>query len=156
MCRFRGFRLPNAYEPPIGGWTTSLRKKETDVTRPHFRDLMPDDLGQDLVEYALLLALVAIVAVAGVLSLGSGINATYADIGSAISTAGMGAPPPNEPPPTAPAPSTPAPSEPAPTAPAPSAPAPSEPAPPAPAPSAPAPSTPTPGGGNVNGNNGNT
>jgi Flp pilus assembly pilin Flp len=49
--------------------------------------LLPDELGQDLVEYALLLAFVALVCIAAMEALGSGIASMYEDQTSAIEAA---------------------------------------------------------------------
>ena len=46
-----------------------------------------DDLGQDLVEYALVLAFVALAVIAGMEALGVGVTATYDDSTSIIETA---------------------------------------------------------------------
>jgi pilus assembly protein Flp/PilA len=51
-----------------------------------------DDLGQDLVEYALLLSFIALAAMAGMRSLGSGVNAKYTNIATAVSDASSGVP----------------------------------------------------------------
>jgi Flp pilus assembly pilin Flp len=82
------------------------------MTRHFFRRFVADDTAQDLVEYALLLACLALVAAAGLRSLGSGIDSKYGDIATAISTAApvgatAGAPAANEPAASVPAPSTP-------------------------------------------------
>ncbi len=45
-----------------------------------------DEKGQDLIEYALLSALVALAAVAGMQTLANGINTAFANIGSVLTT----------------------------------------------------------------------
>jgi Flp pilus assembly pilin Flp len=51
-----------------------------------------DDLGQDLVEYALLLSFVALATMAGMRALGSGINAKYTNVATALSDTSSGVP----------------------------------------------------------------
>jgi Flp pilus assembly pilin Flp len=78
--------------------TTNDRFTATDTTFDRARLLEPmnmmkhpfgrftaDDLGQDLVEYALLLSFVALATMAGMRALGSGINAKYTNIATALS-----------------------------------------------------------------------
>lgn len=48
----------------------------------HLRRLFHDESGQDLIEYALIGALVAIVAITGLNSLAGKINSEYSKIGS--------------------------------------------------------------------------
>jgi Flp pilus assembly pilin Flp len=79
------------------------------MTRNFLRRFVADDTAQDLVEYALLLACLALVAAAGLRSLGAGINSKYGDIATAVSTAGVSGGTPGAPAATVPAPSTPAP-----------------------------------------------
>jgi pilus assembly protein Flp/PilA len=83
------------------------------MTKNFLRRFVADDTAQDLVEYALLLACVALGTVAGLRSLGSGINSRYGDIATAISTAAPSAATPGAPAPSAPAASVPAASTPA-------------------------------------------
>jgi pilus assembly protein Flp/PilA len=52
-----------------------------------FQDLMSREEGQDLVEYALVAAIIALGAVATMTSLQTEIKAVYADITSALTTA---------------------------------------------------------------------
>ena len=49
-----------------------------------FADLHRDEEGQGLVEYLLILALVAFAATAGMASLASGLNSTFSAIGSIL------------------------------------------------------------------------
>ena len=49
-----------------------------------FTRFIRDDQGQDLIEYALLGAFVSLAAVAGATVLGTGLNAWYRDLGTAI------------------------------------------------------------------------
>jgi Flp pilus assembly pilin Flp len=56
-----------------------VRKGETDMFR-FLKDLAKDETGQDLVEYALLAAFLAIVSVAGLSALGSVIAGFYASL----------------------------------------------------------------------------
>jgi pilus assembly protein Flp/PilA len=49
-----------------------------------------DDEGQDLVEYAFLLAFIALVAVLGVKTLGSGISGMYTSVSGQLATGGSG------------------------------------------------------------------
>ena len=48
--------------------------------------LIRDESGQDLIEYALLSAFVALVCVAGATSLGSALNNWYGSVGDAVNT----------------------------------------------------------------------
>jgi pilus assembly protein Flp/PilA len=50
------------------------------------QDLIAREDGQDLVEYALVVALIALAAVAGMQSLASDINAVFASLGSQLSS----------------------------------------------------------------------
>lgn len=50
------------------------------------QNLMHNEEGQDLVEYALLIALVALVAIASVTTLGSNVNTIFSKIGSSLAT----------------------------------------------------------------------
>ena len=61
------------------------------MTQHHFRRFfITDDAGQDLVEYALLLGFLALATVAGMRSLGAGIDAKYTNIAAALSAADSG------------------------------------------------------------------
>lgn len=51
-----------------------------------FQELASREEGQDLVEYALVVALIAFAAVAGMRSLASGISTAFTNIASALST----------------------------------------------------------------------
>jgi pilus assembly protein Flp/PilA len=51
------------------------------------RLLVRDDSGQDLLEYALLVALIALVAVVAVTNAGSSVNTIFTNIATALSTA---------------------------------------------------------------------
>jgi Flp pilus assembly pilin Flp len=57
-----------------------------------FAHFTADDGGQDLVEYALLLSFIALATMAGMRSLGSGINAKYTSIVTAVSDASASVP----------------------------------------------------------------
>jgi pilus assembly protein Flp/PilA len=50
------------------------------------QNLMSEDSGQDLIEYTLIAALVALGAVAALRTLGNTVNNTFANVGSAVST----------------------------------------------------------------------
>lgn len=52
----------------------------------HFRALMRDDKGQDLIEYALLAGLVALVAVVAIGNAGTEVNLIWEDIVAALQT----------------------------------------------------------------------
>lgn len=56
----------------------------------HVSRLMTDEAGQDLPEYAMLVGLVALSVVVAVLLLGDSISTTFNDIGSSMSSAGVG------------------------------------------------------------------
>jgi len=49
--------------------------------------LRNDERGQDLIEYALVAALIALAAAAGMQSLGGGISSTFGNVNSALSSA---------------------------------------------------------------------
>lgn len=51
------------------------------------RNLINDEAGQDLPEYAVLLGLVALTVVAAVVLLGGSISTTFNDVGSSMSSA---------------------------------------------------------------------
>ena len=51
------------------------------------RSLMRQEEGQDLLEYALLVALIALVAVAAVTAAGGSVNTIFTKIGAALATA---------------------------------------------------------------------
>jgi pilus assembly protein Flp/PilA len=51
-----------------------------------FQDLMNREEGQDLVEYALVVALIALAATAGMKALASGINGAFDSVSVALST----------------------------------------------------------------------
>jgi pilus assembly protein Flp/PilA len=48
----------------------------------HFRRLLNDESGQDLIEYALVAALIAIIAITGLNGLATKINSEFTKIGS--------------------------------------------------------------------------
>ena len=52
--------------------------------------IVTEDDGQDLIEYALLAAFIALAAVAAVTQLGTSMNAVYTRISSTLDTAGAG------------------------------------------------------------------
>jgi Flp pilus assembly pilin Flp len=62
------------------------------MTKHPFAHFTADDRGQDLVEYALLLSFIALATMAGMRSLGSGINAKYTSIVTAVSDASASVP----------------------------------------------------------------
>jgi Flp pilus assembly pilin Flp len=62
------------------------------MTKHAFGRFTADDRGQDLVEYALLLSFIALATMAGMRSLGSGINAKYTSIVTAVSDASASVP----------------------------------------------------------------
>ena len=55
-----------------------------DLIISHLRQLTGNDEGQDLLEYALLIALIALVAVAAVAFAGSQVNTIFQNIGSQL------------------------------------------------------------------------
>jgi pilus assembly protein Flp/PilA len=50
----------------------------------YLRSFVRDDEGQDLVEYAMLVALIALICVVGVTAAGTSVNAIFASIGTQI------------------------------------------------------------------------
>jgi len=57
------------------------------MAEQYFRRFLRDDLGQDLIEYALLLALITILCIAGMQVLGGAVNGMYANEASTIEAA---------------------------------------------------------------------
>jgi Flp pilus assembly pilin Flp len=57
------------------------------MIKHQFGRFTADDRGQDLVEYALLLSFIALATMAGMRSLGSGINAKYTNIAAVLTAA---------------------------------------------------------------------
>lgn len=55
------------------------------------RTLMRDDSGQDLLEYALLVALIALVAVAAVTSSGQAVNTIFSQVATSLQQAAQAA-----------------------------------------------------------------
>jgi pilus assembly protein Flp/PilA len=51
-----------------------------------FQALLSDESGQDLIEYALVVALIALAATAGMNSVASGINAAFTNIATKLNT----------------------------------------------------------------------
>ena len=58
-----------------------------DLMINRLRSLVRDDSGQDLLEYALLVALIALVAVAAVQTSGQAVNTIFTKIGSSLTQA---------------------------------------------------------------------
>ena len=50
--------------------------------------LLQDDRGQDIAEYAVMLALIIVACIAAITALGANANATFSSVAHAISTAG--------------------------------------------------------------------
>lgn len=48
--------------------------------------ILKDDKGQDLIEYALMVALIALAATAGMSSLATGINTAFSNLGNKLTT----------------------------------------------------------------------
>ncbi len=57
--------------------------------RQRVRNLLNDEAGQDLPEYAVLIGLVALTVIAAVVFLGGSISATFNDVGSSMSGANI-------------------------------------------------------------------
>ncbi len=55
--------------------------------KSNVRRLLSDESGQDLIEYALVTALIAFAAVAGMNSIASSLNSAFSKIGSKLSSA---------------------------------------------------------------------
>lgn len=62
-------------------------QKRLEVLRAKLTDLHRDDSGQDLIEYALLAALIALAATVGMQTVASDINNAFTKIGSKLSNA---------------------------------------------------------------------
>ena len=59
---------------------------KTDGLRCAVRKLLTDNKGQDLIEYALVVALIAFAAAAGMTSVATQINAAFTNIGTKVTT----------------------------------------------------------------------
>lgn len=59
--------------------------------RQTLRNLLNDEAGQDLPEYAVLIGLVALTVIAAVVLLGESISTTFNDVGSSMSSANIAA-----------------------------------------------------------------
>ena len=66
---------------------TPVETIEIEATEPQIDRKTLSERGASMVEYALLLALIAIVAIGGITSFGSGLGAEYDDINSEIDSA---------------------------------------------------------------------
>jgi pilus assembly protein Flp/PilA len=77
--RTAGFKNPPAEEPPMNNLLLNLYVR--------FQILIDREDGQDMVEYALAVALIALAAVASTKSLATGINAAFSNISSKLSSA---------------------------------------------------------------------
>lgn len=65
-------------------WTSGLRYSLTAMSKLRNVRLALDQRGQGMVEYALILVLVAIVVIAGLTALGAAINGKFSQITSAL------------------------------------------------------------------------
>lgn len=74
------------------GYPESTNERDLMNFMNRLRALLRDSSGQDLLEYALLVALIALVCVAVITSTGSGVQNIFTRISSALSTAGTPAP----------------------------------------------------------------
>ena len=74
--------------PDRGDWRSGIeiKCKETAEMRRLFAQLLRDDSGQDLIEYALLAAFISIIAVAAITSIGSQVNSWYVGYDTQIRT----------------------------------------------------------------------
>jgi pilus assembly protein Flp/PilA len=61
-----------------------MNEQSEEQMRALLRRLWTDEEGQDLVEYGLLVALVALAAIAGMQTLASAINTTFTSIGTQV------------------------------------------------------------------------
>lgn len=68
-------------------WRSDQMQKRLEVLRAKLTDLHRDDSGQDLIEYALLAALIALAATVGMQTVASDINNAFTKIGSKLSNA---------------------------------------------------------------------
>jgi pilus assembly protein Flp/PilA len=58
--------------------------EENNIMKQLLKNLLSDESGQDLIEYALIAALIALVAITGLNGLASSINAEFTKVGNAI------------------------------------------------------------------------
>src|SRR5437879_12115901 len=65
----------------------NARRTEMNLIINRLRSLVRDDSGQDLLEYALLVALIALVAVAAVTAAGQSVNTIFSNIAAALGKA---------------------------------------------------------------------
>jgi pilus assembly protein Flp/PilA len=83
---WRGGRDPMSHSELIcASWTRWEEPVKNLITR--MRNLTRDDAGQDLLEYALLVALIALVAVAAVKSSGQAVNSIFTSVASQLQNA---------------------------------------------------------------------
>lgn len=68
-------------------WRSDQMQKRLEVLRAKLTGLHRDDSGQDLIEYALLAALIALAATVGMQTVASDINNAFTKIGSKLSNA---------------------------------------------------------------------
>lgn len=76
---------------PLRGWEINLRRGNTMNTMllklyVKFQDLKDREEGQDLVEYALVVALIAFGATAGMSALATGLNTAFSNISKTLGT----------------------------------------------------------------------
>ena len=75
----------------VSGYVPRNLRLTHQLEKSHMKNLMlrllNDTDGQDLIEYALLAALVALGAVAGMTALAGGINAKFSDVSTSLSNA---------------------------------------------------------------------
>src|SRR6478672_8998926 len=79
---------PVRFNPGDGaGWPLNSQKFRGEDMKNLVLRFINDTEGQDLIEYALLAALVALGAVAGMTALAGGINKKFSDVSSSLNTA---------------------------------------------------------------------
>jgi pilus assembly protein Flp/PilA len=65
-------------------WSLPWHSSQGEFMTQYFRRLLNDESGQDLIEYALIAALVSIIAITGLNGLSSKINSEFTRIGNSL------------------------------------------------------------------------
>ena len=68
---------------PVGVWGSDLRRKRSPVAKL-FQHLWSDEKGQDIAEYAVMLAVILVIVVGTIRLIGSNANNVFSQVGSAI------------------------------------------------------------------------
>jgi Flp pilus assembly pilin Flp len=69
--------------PPVGAWFRQV-PKETEPVANFLKNLWSDESGQDIAEYAVMLAVILVIVVGTIRLIGSNANNVFSNVGSAI------------------------------------------------------------------------